>query len=150
MISKSAAWMILLALLSTTALAKSDRYEYRYSDDSDGYKKDRRHSDDSDKYRRDRRYSDDSDGYREEKRYKKEHRKEKHLNRGMQKRLERGKGLPPGWQKKLVVGERLDREVYDHGVVVEPLNIRGEITIEVDQRLIRLHKATMEIIDILK
>ncbi len=146
---KSATWIILLALLSTAASAKSDRYEHRYSDDSDDYRKDRRYSEE---YREDRRYSDDSDEYRKEKRYKKdkEHRKQKHLNRGMQKRLDRGKGLPPGWQKKLVVGERLDRDVYDHGVVVEPLNIRGEITIEVDQRLIRLHKATMEIIDILK
>ena len=136
MISKSAALIILFAVLSSTVSAKSDRYEYRYSNDSDDYKKDRRYSDDSDEYRKDRRDQ--------------KHKKQKHLNRGMQKRIERGKGLPPGWQKKLVRGNTLDRDIYEHGVVVEPLNIRGEITIEVDQRLIRLHKATMEIIDILK
>ena len=84
--------------------------------------------------------------YKKEKKYK----KQKHLNKGMQKRLERGKGLPPGWQKKLKKGERLDREVYTQGRVVEPVNIRGEVVIEVDQRLIRLHNATREIIDILK
>ncbi|MCK4974060.1 MAG: hypothetical protein KAR81_02315, partial [Sulfurimonas sp.] len=75
-------------------------------------------------------------------------RKHKPLNRGMQKKLDRGGELPPGWQKKLIKGHTLDREVYRQGRIVKDLNRRGEITIEVDNRLIRLHQATMEIIDV--
>lgn len=80
----------------------------------------------------------------------KKHKKAKKINRGIQKRLDSGKSLPPGWQKNLVKGKTLDREVYRQSRIVKPLNIRGEVVIEVDQRLIRLHNATREIIDILR
>ncbi len=69
---------------------------------------------------------------------------------GLQKKAASGKQLPPGWQKKLRKGAVLDRDVYRHGTVVVPLDPRGLITIRVDDRLIRLHKETRKIVDILR
>lgn len=69
---------------------------------------------------------------------------------GLQKKAASGKQLPPGWQKKLRKGAVLDRDVYRHGTVVVPLDPRGLITIRVDDRLLRLHKESRKIIDILR
>ena len=66
---------------------------------------------------------------------------------GLKMNHERGKPLPPGWQKKLKVGDVLDEQVYAHGQVVARGD--GVITIRVDDRLIRLAKDTREILDIL-
>ena len=76
--------------------------------------------------------------------------KSKHLPPGLQKKVDRGQSLPPGWQKKLTKGSHLDRNVYQQGHIVVPVDPRGLITINVDGRLLRLHKATREIIDILR
>ncbi len=130
---KSLALLIGLGLLISPLSAKKDR---------DGYSDD----EDSRSYKQERNYDRDRDGDRKYNRDKKQ--KYKSLNKGMQKKLERTGQLPPGWQKKLIKGHTLDREVYRHGRVVEGLNVRGEVTIEVDNRLIRLHQATMEIIDV--
>lgn len=67
---------------------------------------------------------------------------------GLQKKAARGQALPPGWQKKLQKGARLDREVYDAGQVVVPLDNKGYISIRVEDKVIRLLKATREIIDV--
>jgi hypothetical protein len=69
---------------------------------------------------------------------------------GLQKKAAKGKQLPPGWQKKLQKGNTLDRDIYRQGKVVVPLDPLGLITIRVDDRLIRLHKETRKIIDILR
>ena len=66
---------------------------------------------------------------------------------GLQMNHERGKPLPPGWQKKLKVGDVLDKQVYEQGQVVARRD--GVITIRVDDRLIRLAKDTREILAIL-
>lgn len=66
---------------------------------------------------------------------------------GLKMNHERGKPLPPGWQKKLKVGHVLDEQVYEHGEVVARRD--GVITIRVDDRLIRLARDTREILDIL-
>jgi hypothetical protein len=76
--------------------------------------------------------------------------KPKKLPQGLQKKLERGQELPPGWQKKLVVGERLDKSVYNQGKVVVPLDSRGLLTVSLDGKLVRLVKATREIVEILE
>ncbi len=76
--------------------------------------------------------------------------KGKALPHGLQKKIDRGGQLPPGWQKKLIVGEHLDRDIYRAGRVVIPVGRRGEITIEVEGRVIRLIEATREIVEILK
>lgn len=76
--------------------------------------------------------------------------KAKHLPPGLQKKVARGEPLPPGWQKKLAKGEVLDVAVFQRGKIVAPLDSKGVITIEVEGKLIRLIKATREIVDILK
>lgn len=76
--------------------------------------------------------------------------KNKPLPPGLQKKVDSGKQLPPGWQKKLVKGEKLDPEVYKQGKIIIPINKHGEITIRVDGKVVRLVKATREIIEVLK
>lgn len=76
--------------------------------------------------------------------------KDKPLPPGLQKKMERGGELPPGWQKKLAKGEILDRRVYNRGTVITPMDERGIITIRVEDRVLRLYKASREIVEILK
>jgi hypothetical protein len=76
--------------------------------------------------------------------------KEKPLPPGLQKKVDSGKQLPPGWQKKLVKGEKLDPEVYKQGKIIIPINKHGEITIRVDDKVVRLVKATREIVEVLQ
>lgn len=76
--------------------------------------------------------------------------KDKPLPPGLQKKAERGKPLPPGWQKKLAKGEILDRAVYARSKQIGQVDSRGIVTIRVEDRVIRLYKATREIVDILK
>lgn len=76
--------------------------------------------------------------------------KNKPLPPGLQKKVASGKALPPGWQKKLAKGEKIDEEVYKQGEIVVPINSHGEITLRVDDKVVRLYKATKEIIEILK
>ncbi|MGB6019127.1 MAG: hypothetical protein WBF77_05970 [Sulfurimonadaceae bacterium] len=72
------------------------------------------------------------------------------LPKGLQKKAASGKQLPPGWEKKLKRGNTLDGDIYRQGKVVVPLDPLGLVTIRVDDRLIRLHKETRKIIDILR
>lgn len=67
---------------------------------------------------------------------------------GLQKKAAHG-NLPPGWQKKLAVGHRLDRDIYAHGHIISPVDDRGYITVEIEDRRLRLLAATLEIVDIL-
>jgi hypothetical protein len=69
---------------------------------------------------------------------------------GLQKKAAKGQQLPPGWQKKLKKGEVLDKAVFDAGVVVKAATSAGSITINVDDRLLRLDPVTRKILDILK
>lgn len=82
--------------------------------------------------------------------HQKHEKKQKSLNKGMQKKVDRGGELPKGWQKKLVVGEKLDQEVYRQSRTLKTENKKGEITVRIDNKVIRLYKATMEIVDILE
>ena len=74
--------------------------------------------------------------------------KDKALPQGLQMKLDRGGSLPPGWQKKLVKGEVLEETVYDHSVLVIPLDPKGLLTVRVEGKLIQLVEATREIIEI--
>jgi hypothetical protein len=69
---------------------------------------------------------------------------------GLQKKVAKGEPLPPGWQKKLARGKILDMDIYRHKQVVVPLDSHGLITVRIEGKLVRLHEATREIIDILK
>ena len=68
---------------------------------------------------------------------------------GLQKKAAKGQQLPPGWQKKLKKGEVLDKVVFDAGIVVKATTPTGSITINVDDRLLRLDPVTRKILDIL-
>lgn len=75
--------------------------------------------------------------------------KGKSLPPGIEKKYERTGELPPGWEKKLAVGERLDRDVYDHSSVIVPLGKDGIVTVRIENKVVRLVQATREIIEIL-
>jgi len=100
-----------------------------------------------------------------------------HLPPGLHKKVH-GHGLPHGWQKRLVRGQRLDGDLYrnsyiivherdlpryhhhDQLVVIHDRDDRryyddrysrrdGLITVQIDDRVIRMVEATHEIVDIL-
>ena len=75
--------------------------------------------------------------------------KDKGLPPGLHKKADKGKPLPPGWQKKLSAGDILDQSIYSRGRIVVPLGRDGTISIEVEGTILRLHKKTRRIIDIL-
>lgn len=81
---------------------------------------------------------------------KNDKKKDKQLPPGLQKKVDSGKQLPPGWKKKLAKGEKMDKAVYQQGEIVVPINSHGEITLRVDDKVVRLYKATREIIEVLK
>lgn len=68
---------------------------------------------------------------------------------GLQKNMEAGKPLPPGWEKKLHRGDILERDLYQRGVVVIPVDSRGVVTVRIEDQTLRLVAATLEIVDIL-
>ena len=68
---------------------------------------------------------------------------------GLQKKVAMGQPLPPGWQKKLTRGAIMDRQVFDHGRIVVPVDSKGLLTVSIDGKLVRLYQDTREIIDIL-
>ncbi|MBL4608623.1 MAG: hypothetical protein JKY01_12455 [Pseudomonadales bacterium] len=80
---------------------------------------------------------------------KKEHNKH-HLPPGLQMKADNGGSLPPGWKKKLSKGKVLDKNIYDQGKVIKAIDGKGIITVQVDDKVVRLYKATREIVDILK
>lgn len=117
---------------------KEHKHEYKSE-----HKKDKSYKGDHDYDKK--RYSDRHD-YDDNHRYA----ERSNLPPGLQKRYEKtGKGLPPGWQKKMHRGEVMDRDIYDHGRVIGPIDAQGRVTIDVDGKLFRLYKNTREIIDIL-
>jgi hypothetical protein len=68
---------------------------------------------------------------------------------GLQKKAARGGELPPGWKKKLARGYILEDAIYDHAVIVHPVDDRGLVTVRIEGELVRLVHATHEIVDIL-
>jgi hypothetical protein len=77
------------------------------------------------------------------------------LNKGMQKRLEKGKGLPPGWQKKLVRGHPIPAEVWSwHEPLPSevlrrlPPQPEGVITVRIDNEIVRVVAATQVLLDV--
>ena len=82
-------------------------------------------------------------------------RKGKGLPPGLAKKAARGGQLPPGWQKRCTKGEVLPVEVYSHchplppEVVVKlPPPPPGTILVTIDGKVVRLAKATREILDV--
>lgn len=81
--------------------------------------------------------------------------KAKGLPPGLAKKVARGGQLPPGWQKKCVRGEIMPQEVYKHChplpkelVIKLPPSPVGTILVTVHGKVVRLAKATREILDV--
>lgn len=79
----------------------------------------------------------------------------KKLPPGLAKKVARGGDLPPGWEKKCVPGAIMPPEVYKvchplpKDVVVKlPPPPPGTILVTVDGKVVRLVKATLEILDV--
>ncbi|MBO1924802.1 hypothetical protein [Thiomicrorhabdus sp. 6S3-12] len=122
-----------MGLASQTAYAKPDHAENSGKHDK-VHKQDKKDKRDSDYH-----YDRDGDRYADSS-----------LPPGLQKRAQNtGKPLPPGWQKKLRRGDIMDRDIYRHGKVIEPVDVRGVVTVSIDGKMVRLYQATREIIDIL-
>ncbi|WP_336365527.1 hypothetical protein [Marinobacter sp. C2H3] len=69
---------------------------------------------------------------------------------GLQKKLDRGEALPPGWQDRVDYhrGDHLDEAVIRYGHVYD-IDGRRE-RVEVEDRVYTILKDTREIVDILK
>jgi len=73
----------------------------------------------------------------------------------LKKKLARGGGLPPGWQKKIIRGEVIDAETYKYAVHI-PYDLikslrpqpKGTELIKVQGKIVRLLKATGTILDV--
>lgn len=82
--------------------------------------------------------------------------KQKALPPGLAKKAARGGELPPGWKKKLARGEVLPQEVYAAGKPVPPElkkrlppEKKGEITVQVEDKIVRVVEKTRKITDVL-
>ena len=75
--------------------------------------------------------------------------KGKSLPPGLAKKYKQGKPLPPGWQKKIAPGKIIGKDIYAHGKILVPLDPLGIVTIKIDDKIMRVHKKSMEILDIL-
>jgi hypothetical protein len=65
-------------------------------------------------------------------------------------KADKGGSLPPGWKKKLAKGAVLDKNIYDQGRIIKAIDSKGIITVRVDDKVVRLYKASREIVDILR
>jgi hypothetical protein len=81
--------------------------------------------------------------------------KDKGLPPGLAKKVARGGKLPPGWQKKCVRGEIMPEPVFKQCrplppeiIVKLPPPPVGTILITVEGKIVRLAKATREILDV--
>ena len=81
------------------------------------------------------------------------HKKQKNLPYGLQKKLNNGGTLPPGWQKKLEKGEIADESILREGVIIRDNRypyIKNTKVYQVQDRIFRVVNNTKEILDILK
>ncbi len=74
---------------------------------------------------------------------------------GLEKKVARGGQLPPGWERKLKVGEPLERDLYRQAEPVSdsiktqlPAGPAGSIEVKLEGKVVRLYKATREIINV--
>ncbi len=81
--------------------------------------------------------------------------KPKGLPPGLAKKVARGGELPPGWQKKCVRGEIMPKEIFKlceplpgEVIVKLPGPPPGTIMVAIDGKVVRLARATFEILDV--
>jgi len=81
--------------------------------------------------------------------FSKQDKEAKTLPPGLQKKADIG-NLPPGWKKKMVVGSTIGEGVVGQGVIIDSVDESGVVTIKVEDKIIRLIKATREIVEIVR
>lgn len=74
----------------------------------------------------------------------------KPLPSGLQKKLDRGGTLPPGWERRLVRGQVMEESIYRESEIVIPVDRDGLLTVRVEGKLIKLIEATREIIEVVE
>jgi len=74
---------------------------------------------------------------------------------GLQKKVARGRALPPGWQKVLVRGGHLDHGYYQQGAMLPAELLRrlpppppGSEILRIEDKIVRLDASTRIILDI--
>jgi hypothetical protein len=81
--------------------------------------------------------------------------KQKPIPQGLEMKLQRGGNLPPGWESKVVPGDRLDRELYRQS---EPLpddldraigRVAGEENRRLGNKVIRVLEGDATVIDVI-
>ncbi len=81
--------------------------------------------------------------------------KQKSIPQGLEKKLQRGGKLPPGWEKKVVLGDRLDRDLYRQS---EPLpddldrvigRVAGEENRRLGNKVIRVLEGDATVVDVI-
>ena len=82
--------------------------------------------------------------------------KAKQLPKGLQKKLNRGGTLPPGWRDKLIVGTKVDNRILDNGRVLYTSDYSkpeyktpGTEVYKVNDKIIKVLSATNVILDVL-
>ena len=82
--------------------------------------------------------------------------KHKKLPPGLQKKVERGGQLPPGWKQKLVIGTFLNPDLETHATPL-PKDIRTQMsrakrtnTLQIEDQIVRVLAKSRRIIDILE
>ena len=81
--------------------------------------------------------------------------KQRALPQGLQKKLDRGGQLPPGWEKKVVAGEVLDYELYRHSERLpydldrELGRAAGEEYRRVGNKVVRMLEGDATVIDVI-
>lgn len=84
------------------------------------------------------------------------HQKAKQLPKGLQKKLNRGGVLPPGWRDKLIVGTKIDNQVLNNARVVytsdyaeSAYKTPGTEVYKINDKIIKVLSATNVILDVL-
>lgn len=81
--------------------------------------------------------------------------KQKSLPQGLEKKLQRGGDLPPGWEKKIVPGDRLDRDIYRQSErLPDDLDraigrVAGEENRRIGNKVIRVLEGDATVIDVI-
>ena len=55
----------------------------------------------------------------------------------------------PEWQKKIAPGKVIEKDIYVQGKIVVPLDPLGIVTVKIDDKVLRVHEKSMEILEIL-
>ena len=79
------------------------------------------------------------------------------MPRGLQKRVDSGRGLPPGWEQRVEAGKRIPEDVEKRATAIPddikrrmPKPPRGTEDILIEDHIFRVKEATREVVDRMK